>query len=253
MENEANRSNVQSPDEQKKESKLGSIIVNVFLVLCIVFAIFCTYTAYVSKAGNGVPSLFGLEPFAVQTDSMAPFFEAGDLVIDTKVKSYSDLKVGDVITFWTIINGQKVLNTHRIVGITGDAETYFWFETKGDANDVADTTGVHQADIVGVYKTHIKNVGSLLDFLQTGKGFLICLVVPMAIFFVYELITFMKTLSAYRAEKVRLEVQEAREKAQAETQAAVAAALKAAGITGQVPVPGADTQTETPKTDTTEE
>jgi len=231
--------------EAVKESRVGSIIVNVILVLAIVFAIFCTYTAYVAKAGNGVPNLFGLEPFSVQTDSMAPFFEAGDLVIDTKVKNYDDLKVGDVITFWTIINGQKVLNTHRITSINSP-----FYTTKGDANSIEDSSTVHQTDIVGVYKTHIKNLGSVLDFLQTGKGFLICLVIPMAIFFIYELMTFFKTLSAYRAEKVRLEVQEAREQAKAETQAAVAAALAAAGLNNPQAQKPADTVS--PETEKTE-
>ena len=192
----------------KEKGSVGNTIVNIILILFIVFAIIVSYTAYTTKAGSGVPSVFGIRPFAVRTDSMAPFFEAGDLVID-RLPDYEAIQVGDVITFWTVINGQKVLNTHRVVEVE-DYENYRYFYTKGDNNPVADADGVHQRDVVGVYKTHIKGVGKVLDFLQTGKGFFICLVLPVAIFFVAELISFVKTLMAYNAEKVRLQIEQER-------------------------------------------
>ena len=194
--------------KKEKTAEKGTVanrILTVVLIIVIIFAIIVSYTAYTTKAGSGVPSVFGVRPFAVQTDSMAPFFYSGDLVIDSVVKDPSTLEVGDVITFWTIINGQKVLNTHRIIEIT-DYGNYLYFDTKGDNNTIADTTGVHQNDIVGVYKTHIPRVGAALDFLQTSKGFFICLVVPVGLFFIYEVISFFKTLMAYNAEKVRLQI-----------------------------------------------
>ena len=211
----------------------GSIIVTVVLVLCILLAILAGYSAFASKAGSGVPSVFGFRPFAVQSDSMAPTFFKGDLVVDKAVKDPATLKEGDVITFWTIINGQKVLNTHRIISIT-DYDNYLYFDTKGDNNTIADTTGVHQNDIVGVYKTHIKGLGSVLDFLQTGKGFFICIVIPMALFFVLELVSFIKTLMAYNAEKVRLQIQQ-------EAAAMAAAAAPAAPAPAEQTAPAAET------------
>ena len=194
----------------EKKSNVVNVITTIILVLAIIIAIICSYTAFVSKAGNGVPSLFGIRPFSVQTDSMKPFFEQGDLVIDKAVDP-KELKVGDVITYWTVINGYRVLNTHRIVKIT-DYGNYLYFDTKGDANPVEDTTGVHQNEIVGKYVTHIPKVGKFIDFLQTSKGFFICIVVPVAIFFIYQLIVFIKTLTAYNAEKMRLEYEEEKRK-----------------------------------------
>ena len=193
----------------------GSIIVTVVLVLCILLAILAGYSAFASKAGGGVPSIFGIRPFAVQSDSMAPTFFKGDLVVDKAVKDPATLKEGDVITFWTIINGQKVLNTHRIIEIT-DYENYLYFDTKGDNNPIADSIGVHQSDIVGVYLFKLSNVGTVLDFLQTTLGFGLCIVLPVAIFFIYEIISFVKTLLAYKAEKVRLEMEDGRAKIMAE-------------------------------------
>ena len=218
-----------SAAKETKSGKVGDTIVTVILILCVILAIVCSYTAYTTKVGSGVPSIFGYRPFSVQSDSMLPFFAKGDLVIDKAVKDPSELEIDDVITFWTVINGQKVLNTHRIVDIA-DYGSYLFFQTKGDNNATPDTTGVHQNDIVGVYKTHIKGLGSVLDFLQTGKGFFICIVVPMIIFFVFELISFIKVLMAYNAEKVRLQIQQ-----EAAAQAAILAAAQ--GVAAPAPAP----------------
>lgn len=193
--------------QTKKKSSAGSIIVTVILVIAILFAIVCSYSAFTTKSGSGVPSIFGFEPFAVQSDSMAPFFYKGDLVIDKKVTDASTLEVGDIITFWTVINGYKVLNTHRIVEIY-DYGDHFAFDTKGDAATEIDYLGVHQGDIVGKYLTHIPKLGSVLDFLQTSKGFFCCIVIPVALFFIYQLISFFKTLNLYRTEKIKMQLQE---------------------------------------------
>jgi signal peptidase len=191
----------------KKGFRKGvNIAVNIILILAILFGIFCSFTAFVSKRGSGVPSFFGIRPFAIQSDSMAPFFFKGDLVLDTVVKDPKDLKVGDVITYWTVISGERVLNSHRITEIT-DMGTYLCFNTKGDNNTIEDAIGVHQAEIVGKYMTHIPKLGTVIDFLQTGTGFLIVILVPVFLFFVYHVVQFFKTLFAYKAEKMRLQIQ----------------------------------------------
>ena len=206
------RNNTGAATEAKAAKRsVGSVVATVVLIACILVAIMAGYSAYTSKAGSGVPSIFGFRPFSVQSDSMAPVFYQGDLVIDRAVSDPSTLKEGDIITFWTVINGQKVLNTHRIIAIT-DYGNYLYFDTKGDNNTIADTTGVHQNDIVGVYRFKLANVGTVLDFLQTTAGFGVCIVLPVAIFFIYELISFFRTLMAYKTEKVRLEL--AKEQAQ---------------------------------------
>lgn len=189
--------------EEKPKKSIVNTIVNVLLVGIIIFGIFCSFTAFVSKAGSGVPSFFGIRPFAIQTDSMVPFFSKGDLVIDTVIRDYNDLEVGDVITFWTVIQGERVLNSHRIVQVD-DYGNYLSFVTKGDNNTLEDYMTVHQSEIVGKYATHIKGLGTVIDFLQTSTGFLLVIVVPCALFFIYEIINFFRALFAYQAEKMRL-------------------------------------------------
>ncbi len=84
-------------EAKKQKSKASEVVVNIILVAAVIFAIFCSFTAYVTKSGSGVPSFLGYRPFAIQSDSMAPFFSAGDLIVDYKVEDPKELQIGDVI------------------------------------------------------------------------------------------------------------------------------------------------------------
>ena len=88
--------------------------------------------------------------YQVLSDSMNPVFKAGDIITLKRVEDASTLKVGDIICYYTIINGERVLNIHRIVNVY-QGEGYRFFETKGDNNDMVDPLTVHEKDIVGVY------------------------------------------------------------------------------------------------------
>ena len=205
MENKAVNPN-QTQQPEKKENKVLNTIVNIVLVLVILFAVFVGYSAYVTKAGSGVPSVLGIRVFAIQSDSMLPTFAKGDLVVAKAVTDPKTLKEGDIISFWTVIQGERVINTHRIIGIE-DAGTFLSFTTKGDNNTIEDGMTVHQSEIVGKFLFSIPKLGSFLDFLQTSKGFLICIVIPVALFFIYYVVQFFRALFAYQAEKTRLNLE----------------------------------------------
>lgn len=188
--------------EEEKGSILNTI-VNVFLVFAIVIAVVCTYVSFVSTSGSGVPSILGIRPFSIQTESMYPTFLPGDLIIDTAVDDTSELEVGDIITYWTIINGERVLNTHRISAIY-DGGGYLIFATQGDNNQSADALTVHESEVVGKYKFRIQGLGKVFDYLQTSTGFLIVVVVPVFIFFIFHLIKFFQVLFEYQNIKNRI-------------------------------------------------
>lgn len=179
-------------------------VINVILVVAIIIAAFCTYTSYVSTSGNGVPNIFGVRIMSIQTESMYPTLNPGDMIFDTAVKDTSKLEVGDVITYWTVIDGERVLNTHRISQIF-DGGGYLIFETKGDNNTVADSLTVHESEIIGQWKgAKIGGLGKVFDYLQTSTGFLIVVVVPVALFFIFHLIQFFRVLFEYNNLKNKL-------------------------------------------------
>ncbi len=191
---------------KSKSSKVLNTVINVLLVLILLFGIFCSYTAFASKKGAGVPDIFGIRVFSIQSDSMEDEFYKGDLIIDVAVKDPSTLEVNDVITFYTIIKGERVLNTHRILA-KEDKGTYLSFTTKGDNSPDEDPMKVHQNEIVGKYCFAIPKLGSVIDFLQTSTGFLLVIVLPVALFFVYSLVQFFRIFFSYRMQKMRMELE----------------------------------------------
>ncbi len=201
--------------EEKKSRKILNTVINVILIIAIVVAVIATYVSFVSTSGNGVPNIFGLRLLSIQTDSMYPTIDPGDLVLATGVKDPSKLQKktadypGDIITYWTIINGERVLNTHRIVEIY-DGGGYLIFQTKGDNNTLEDPLTVHESEVVGQYKARIPGVGKVFDYLQTSTGFLIVVVIPVFLFFLFHLVQFFRVLFEYQNVKNRIKYEQER-------------------------------------------
>ena len=190
--------------QEKRGKKIANTIINIILVISIILAAVCTYVSFVSTSGNGVPSILGTRVFSIQTESMYPTLEPGDLIFGKGIKDTANLEVDDIITYWTVINGERVLNTHRIVEIY-DGGGHLIFETQGDNNTAADPLTVHESEIVGQYTGNkISGLGKVFDYLQTSTGFLIVVVIPVAIFFLYHLVQFFRVLFEYNNVKNKL-------------------------------------------------
>ena len=228
--------NSKKPAENENGGKVGkivNIVINTVLIISIVFAAICTYVSFVNTSGNGVPSIFGLRLMSIQTPSMKPTINDGDLIVSTKIDA-KDLRPGDIITYWTVINGERALNTHRIENIY-DGDGFLIFETKGDANTSADPLTVHEKELVGIYRFRLPGVGKMFDYLKTGTGFFIIVVIPVFIFFIFHLVQFFRAFFEYQNVKNRIKFEMERdeadalaaEKASEENQAAQRAALEA--------------------------
>ena len=174
--------------------KALSVIVNILAWIILLFALLVTIIIFSSSRNGDTANLFGYIPLSVESDSMKPTFKTGDLIIIKEIDDLYDLKEGDVITYWTIIDGKRVKNTHRIVEIN-EFESSRSFVMKGDNNDLNDADPVLPSDIIGRWSdTKISGGGKVMDFLRTKKGFFICIVIPMIIFFLFELYKFIVTL-----------------------------------------------------------
>ena len=174
--------------------KALKIIVNVIAWVVLILALLITILVFSSDRNNGIPNLFGFMPMTVESDSMKPTFKKGDLIIVKEIDDVKSLKEKDVITFWTIIDGQKQKNTHRIVEII-DNNGNLSFVTRGDNNSIDDTIPVQTGDIIGQWtEFKVPGFGKVMDFLRTKTGFFICIIIPMALFFLFELYKFIMTL-----------------------------------------------------------
>ena len=202
---------VQVVEEKGKVRKVINIVVNTILIVAIVLAAICTFVSYVSTSGSGIPSIFGIQIFSIKTESMYPTLLPGDLIFDTEVKDPSTLQKGDIITYWTIIEGERVLNTHRIDEIyQQEVGGFRIFETKGDKNTTVDALTVHESEIVGKYAFRISGLGKVFDYLQTSEGFLIVVVIPVFLFFLFHLVQFFRVLFEYQNVKNRIKYEQER-------------------------------------------
>lgn len=170
------------------------VIANVLVWIVLILALLITIIVFSSGRNNGVANLLGYIPMTVESDSMKPTFAKDDLIMCKEIDDVYSLQKGDVITFWTIIDGQKVKNTHRIVDIT-EIDGSRSFVTRGDNNQIDDTVPVLPGDVIGKWtEFKIGGFGKVMNFLRTKKGFFICIVIPMAVFFLVELYKFIVTL-----------------------------------------------------------
>ncbi|MBR1862912.1 MAG: signal peptidase I [Ruminococcus sp.] len=170
------------------------VVVNVLVWIILILALLVTVIVFSSGRNNDVANLLGYIPLTVESDSMKPTFKKDDLIICKEVDDIYELKEDDVITFWTIIDGKKVKNTHRIVGIN-DFENTRSFVTRGDNNSADDDMPAYAGDIIGKWtEVKLSGFGKVMSFLRTQKGFFICIIIPMAIFFLVELYKFIVAL-----------------------------------------------------------
>lgn len=168
----------------KVVKKIGVVLVSIVLWCVILLAALYAFTILTTRDENNVTNIAGYTPMVVQSNSMAPEFYEGDLIFIKKCDTAS-LKEGDVITFHTIIENEYALNTHRIENIdeSSGSRTY---TMKGDNNDTADTHLIADGDIVGKYIGRLPNVGKVMNFLSNSVGFLLIIVLPMLLFFIYQ-------------------------------------------------------------------
>lgn len=167
--------------------KALKIAVSVISWIILILALIVTILTFTADRSGGVPSLFGFIPMTVESDSMAPTFSQNDLIIVREIDDVNALHKDDVITFWTIIDGKKVKNTHRIIevkNVYGNVS----FVTKGDNVDVRDSLEVYPVDIIGKWTGfRLGGFGSVMNFLRTQVGFCICVIIPLVLFFLFEL------------------------------------------------------------------
>ncbi|MGN1131604.1 MAG: hypothetical protein ACI4RL_01765, partial [Ruminococcus sp.] len=138
-----------------------------------------------------------------------------------------EFKVGDVVIYTTTEEMEDgtyeyILVCHRIVKTKEDGGVTYYL-TKGDNNEVSDlkTVGWLTSDkIVGVYEnseyegTLLKGVGSIYDYLKSFWGFFFVIVLPMIIFFIYELVRVIMNIVAYTKEKALVAASEAAQSAE---------------------------------------
>lgn len=196
----------------KAIKRVGTIIISVLLWLVILVAALYAFTTMATKDNQNVANLFGYTPLVVESNSMSPTFKKDDLIFVKKCDT-SKLEEGDIICFHTIIDNEYALNTHRIQSIAENGEARSYITVGDNNNGVADQHIISDGDIVGEYVGHISGAGKLMNFLSSSTGFLLVIVLPMLIFFIYQVYNLI--MISIRLKKA-VAVENAREQTEAE-------------------------------------
>jgi signal peptidase len=143
----------------------------------------------------------------VTSGSMAPEIEAGDAVVIRQVTSATQLRVGQIITFYPTKSSRLI--THRIVALAtvvrvdpsgrpmtypnGDPLTDPYVKTKGDANRVADPNLTLATSVRGIVREIYPRWGSPLGWAHSSIGKLFLFSPPLVMLICAELLSRRRT------------------------------------------------------------
>ena len=200
-------------NQSQKILRIVKIIGNILFYVVIVFFLLFSIANLSIKTNRDIANIMGRGFLPVLSDSMegnnSDSFDKGSLIIVRLLndEQVSNLKVNDIITFYDL--NINALNTHRIVHVT---DTYY--VTQGDkaASSAAYLPGEANAgvqyeivtfdNVKALHVSTINGLGSAINYLQTGTGFAIFVILPVVLLLAYQGFVLTKTLLAVNKEKI---------------------------------------------------
>lgn len=205
---------------KEKASATHKVLTIVGIVMCVILVpiLIINLTLIVKSFTNKdeVPSIGGVLPLIVLTDSMIPEIESGDLIICRTIDA-DDVKVDDIISFFDPAGNGSSIVTHRVTKVINE-DGELSFRTKGDKNNTEDRLAVPAKNLVGIYKMRIAGAGNVAMFMQSTAGLIVCVVLPIILLIGYDVIRrriyeknkqsdtdeLLRELEALRAEKAKM-------------------------------------------------
>ena len=218
----------------KKVKKVINILLNILLYLFIAVCIFSlAVTLFSKKDADGAAEIFGYQMRVITSDSMAECeltdvsaYDIKDIPIRSMVfvelvpedesdanEWYSDLKVGDVLTFKYVYTHQVTI-THRITSITEKDNGGYVIELAGDNKNsdsdqlyqIIDTSVPNNINyVVGKVSGTSFLLGFIVSLLKPPLGIIFIIIVPCLIIIALEIL---KIVSAYTAERRKRDEEE---------------------------------------------
>lgn len=162
-----------SIEARKQNNKIAKKIIDIILIILTYNIILVAISNINTEKGM---SLFGCEAYIIKTNSMEPSIENGDVVITKKVPE-EKIQVGDIITF----KQDADIITHRISRIEEENEKKYI--TKGDNNNVEDSSKITYQEIKGKEIITIPYLGKIINILQNKIVFWIILLIILIMCF----------------------------------------------------------------------
>lgn len=161
-------------------------LINILSVLIIVAAVAVLCLVLLTRPGEA-PSFGGYTVFRVTTGSMAPTYDTDSLILVKKTDP-GEIKVGDVISFYSAdptLDG--AVNTHRVTVVTKDGNRWE-YTTKGDANNTEDQYGTDSEALVGKVVASSLLLGKLARLVSNPLVFIPVILIPLVVILVSNVI-----------------------------------------------------------------
>ncbi|MCH5156821.1 MAG: hypothetical protein J1G02_02960 [Clostridiales bacterium] len=221
--------------KKAKLTKVVSVAVNIIIYLfCALCLLLLVFTIAGKRDTDGAVNMFGYQMRIVLTGSMEAHPDVD--VSDYKIKSlktgsmvfiktvpddenkaeefYSDLKVGDVLTFRYLIGSRQETITHRIIDIKQKDTSGYVITLRGDNLSSSGATGVQTIDtgnesslnyVVGKVTGKSYVLGWIAYSLKQPIGIALVIIVPCSIIIIWNVIKIVNAVNAKKLEQQAIE------------------------------------------------
>ena len=166
--------------KKSKSSKIISTVWEIFSKLLTVVIIFICIIIVVQKVTNNKNAFLGYRIFRVQTGSMIPKYQIGDVILVKEVDS-DKIKVNDDVTYKGLEGSVKgIIVTHRVKKVE-DIDGKKVFHTQGIANNLEDPL-VYSEQINGVVQTKMYILTLICRMLNNKYVFYFCGILQLSIY-----------------------------------------------------------------------
>lgn len=186
MENEGKEVE-QSP--RRKKCSVFKVIKTIWKVLeklILIAILFVSITIVTQRVSNNENAFLGFRIFRVETGSMIPKYQIGDVIL-VKETDLNKIKIGDDVTYYGTAGSMKgKIVTHQVIDIR-EEEGKLVFQTKGIANTAKDPE-IWGSQIDGVVQGKLRIVTWITSLLSNGYIFYFCGVIPLTVLIFFTVI-----------------------------------------------------------------
>ncbi|MDR3217301.1 MAG: hypothetical protein LBT55_07900 [Clostridiaceae bacterium] len=211
--------------EKSEKSKARRVInkITYALTITVFLAVVAVVISVAVQYFKGEkPSLFGYRFLYIQTDSMTPELQVGDVILSKVLQTPDDVtanvKEGDVITYIAEYGELKGLSiTHKVVEAAHYDEKYsrYTVTTRGVKQGAMTDPPVPLENVEAVMVKNIKVFGAFYRFISSMEGLLIVIILPFGLMLgmlVYRLVIIIKKparrkVSPERAAEIKAEIE----------------------------------------------
>lgn len=181
-----NENNKNKEKQETKNNKKIRIFKTLKILKYIIFYILIIFTGFYIgfsfAAPDRVIETFGFKTYVVESDSMKPVFQRGDLLLVTKVNSNS-IKNGDIIA---VKRSDNKLIAHIVADQIINEDHKLVFKTrplKNQDKKTWDVEGARRYQIIGKVRKAVPKIGFLIFFIKNKYVYIPAIIILLIYLF----------------------------------------------------------------------